>query len=113
MQIKNSNDKGVLVLSLFGRLTMDSEELLVERVKKVADGGARRLLVDLSGVDYVDSHGLGQMVAAHNLLGSLGGQIRFAGVSSKLQALLEMTHLPRVLHVDANRETSVAKLRGS
>jgi len=92
---------------------MDCETLLADRVKMAIDAGARRLLVDLSGIDYVDSHGLGQMVACHTLFASVGGEVRFAGASTRLRRLLEMTRLPRVLEVDRDVGTSLAQLRRS
>jgi len=89
---------------------MDSENLLVERVTKAADGGAHRLLVDLSGIDYIDSHGLGQMVACHHLLRSQEGRIRFVGLSEKLRRLVEMTRLPRVLEFDPDLASGLRNL---
>ena len=111
LRIHSRTHKGVLILRLLGRVTMDSEDLLLDRAKKAADGGVRRLLVDLSGVDYVDSHGLGQMVACHTLLSSQGGQVRFVGPSPKVQRLLDMTGLPKILKVDPTLATSLNRLR--
>jgi len=90
---------------------MDCETLLADRVKMAIDAGARRLLVDLSGIDYVDSQGLGQMVACHTLLSSQGGQVRFVGPSPKVQRLLDMTGLPKILKVDPTLATSLNRLR--
>lgn len=110
LQIQSRKKKGVVILEPRGRLTIDSQRLLHDEVKRRVKNGAERILVDLSGVSYVDSHGLGQMVACHGTLHGSGGQLRFAGVNQKLADLLEMTGLPRVLQVDRDQATALSKL---
>ena len=50
------------------------------------------------------------MVSCHNSLLRNQGQLRFAGVSEKVQMLLEMTHLPSVLRIDPDIETGLTNL---
>lgn len=108
--IHSRKEKQVVVVRLEGHLTMDSDTRLHDEIKRLLETGARRVLVDLSGVEYVDSHGLGQMVACHNALHSQGGRVRFVGVSQKLRRLLEMTRLPRILQFDPDLATGLSKL---
>jgi anti-anti-sigma factor len=110
LQIESRTEKGVMVVEPRGHLTLGNGTLLHREVKRMVENGAQCVLVDLSGVSYVDSHGLGQMVACHNTLRRSGGQLRFAGVSQKLSALLDMTGLPCVLQVDRDLATGLSKL---
>ena len=113
LQVQSRQEKGVTVVTPRGRLTLDYGSLLHDEVKRVVEGGARRVLVDLSAVEYVDSHGLGQMVACQTTLRRHDGQLRFAGLSQKLHRLIEMTSIPRILQFDADLGTSIVKLSGA
>lgn len=113
MQVQSRKEKSVVVVTPQGRLTLDHGSVLHDEVKRAVEGGARRVLIDLSGVEYIDSHGLGQMVACQTSLRRHEGQLRFAGLSQKLLRLLEMTSVPRILQFDPDVATGLGKLSGS
>lgn len=110
LQVESREEGRVTVVMPRGRLTLDYGSQLHDEVKRVVEGGARRVLVDLSSVDYVDSHGLGQMVACQTTLRRHEGHLRFTGLSQKLQRLMEMTSIPRILHIDSDYSTGLSKL---
>lgn len=112
LQVQSRQEKGVVVVAPRGRLTLDYGSALHDEVKRVVEGGARRVLVDLAAVDYVDSHGLGQMVACQTTLRRHDGQLRFTGLSQRLTRLMEMTSIPRVLQIDSDLASGLDKLGG-
>lgn len=103
----------MVVVTPRGRLTLDHGTLLHDEVKRALEGGAQRVLIDLAAVDYIDSHGLGQMVACQTSLRRHQGELRFSGLSEKLFRLLEMTSVPRILQFDPDLATGLGKLGGS
>lgn len=103
----------MVVVTPRGRLTLDYGSQLHDEVKRAVEAGARRVLVDLGAVDYIDSHGLGQMVACQTTLRRHEGQLRFAGLSQKLQRLVEMTSIPRILQFDSDLRSGLGKLTGA
>lgn len=113
LQVEIRQEKGVTVVAPRGRLTLDYGSKLHDEVKRVVEGGARQVLVDLAGVDYIDSHGLGQMVACQTTLRRHEGQLRFVSLSQKLMRLMEMTSIPRILQFDPDISSGLAKLTGS
>ena len=113
LDIKSREERGVTVVVPRGRLTLDYGSRLHDQVKRVVEGGARRVLIDLSAVDYVDSHGLGQMVACQTTLRRHEGQLRFAGLNEKVHRLMEMTSIPRILQFDSDLPTGLSKLAGT
>lgn len=102
-----------MVVTARGRLILEHGGVLHDEVRRQAEAGARRLVVDLSAVNYIDSHGIGQMVSCHTTLRSHDGEVRFAGLQQKVFRLIEITGVPRVLHFDPDLATALGKLSGS
>lgn len=88
---------GVIVLELVGRLNMVSTGLLRETVHAVVDHGSARIAIDLTGVDFVDSSGLGALVSGLKTARQAGGDLRIAGVNNQVRLVLGLTNLERVL----------------
>jgi len=60
-----------------------------------------RVIIDLQGVSFVDSAGLGILVSCHGKLHSAGGQLRLAGLNDRVLNVLKITKVDTVLHIDA------------
>lgn len=88
---------GVVVLALEGRLNMVSTAALREAVHGVVDGGSSRVAIDLSGVEFVDSSGLGALVSGLKTARQAGGDLRIAGANEQVRLVLGLTNLQRVL----------------
>jgi len=92
------------VLAVVGELDLFSYPLLRDRVRAVTMPG-RSVALDLSGVSFVDSSGLGAVVGARTHVRDSGG--RFAVIAppnSPLMRLLSLTGLDQVLPSHASRE---------
>ena len=79
------------------------------RVSDLIAGGASRIVVDLSGVAFVDSSGLGTLVSALKQLGSRG-DLALAGVQPAVAKLLQLTRLDRVFRTFPTAEDAVRGL---
>lgn len=88
---------GGVVLALHGRLNMVSTGSLREAVQNVVDGGSARIVIDLSGVDFVDSSGLGALVSGLKTTRQAGGDLRIACANDQVRLVLGLTNLERVL----------------
>ncbi|HET7100991.1 MAG TPA: STAS domain-containing protein [Terriglobia bacterium] len=96
---------GVTVLSLSGRVTLgDESSQLRSTIKELLKQGKKRLVLDLSKVSYIDSAGLGTLVAAYTSARNEGGDIRLANVTERFGELLNITKLVTIFSV----HTSVA-----
>ena len=83
----------VTVIDLNGRVTLgDATGLLRETVRKAAEGSSA-ILLNLAGVSYMDSAGLGEMVGAHASVTNRGGQVKLLHVQKRLHDLLQITRL--------------------
>ena len=91
--------EGWEVLTVTGEIDMATAPRFRQRLLALIGGGAQNLVIDLSGVDYIDSTGLGVLMGGAKRVRSAGGDIRLVTAGSRLTDLIELTRLDRVLDV--------------
>lgn len=106
-----TTDDGISVVSPSGRLTMVGAPDLRDMVSSLVQEGRTRLVVDLSGVTFLDSSGLGALVAGLKSARQAGGDLRIAAASEQVLLVLKLTSLDRVLEPHASVEAAFAELR--
>lgn len=77
-------------------------------VQEIVDGGARKLVIDLEAVSYIDSASIGCLMDIHRLLAQRGGAVSLSGPQSRVRTLLSMTGVPRIVAV--HRDEAAALL---
>ncbi len=87
------------------RLDTTTKDALTQQVKQIAHQKAALVLLDMSQVEFVDSSGLGAIVAALKSLRSAGGELALCQPSEQVKTLLEITGLERIIKVYPNRQT--------
>lgn len=90
---------GLAAVAVRGELDIHSSPELRAVLVGVLDGGATTLVLDLSGVAFMDSSGLSVLVVAHKRLGAFGGRLQLVGVNGVVARLLSVTGLTRVFDV--------------
>jgi len=88
---------GVTVVTPDGRLNMVAAPELREQLRTLVQDGASRVVVDLSGVESIDSSGLGALISGLKAARNAGGDLRIAAPNAQVMAVLELTNLNRVL----------------
>jgi anti-anti-sigma factor len=84
----------VAVLTLGGRLTVNDEPgQLKTAVARAISEGARHVVLDLAGVQYIDSTRLGELIASHVAVTRQGGQLKLAETPGRVAELLGMAGL--------------------
>jgi anti-sigma B factor antagonist len=97
MDITKRRVGDVTILDLKGKLTMnDGAELLRDTVASVVFQGERKLLLNLAGVPYMDSGGLGELVRCSLITGRASGAVKLINLTSKITDLLAITKLSNV-----------------
>lgn len=97
------------IVKLSGRMTLGMRLREVEsRIDEVASDGARKLIVDLSGVEYADSAGLGLLMILYGKMKTLGGQMRLVAPNATMQALFQRTCTDSILTIDPDLATALA-----
>lgn len=94
MDISERKVAGITIIDVSGRLVA-SDQLgrLKDKVTSLVFQGEKKIVLNLANVSYVDSSGLGEMVACHGSAMRGGGEIKLANTGKKIQDLLIMTKL--------------------
>jgi anti-sigma B factor antagonist len=80
-----------------GRLNMVSASALREIVSEALAAGRTRIVVDFSGIDFVDSSGLGALIGCLKSARQAGGDLRIAQPTAQVTMVLQLSNLDRVL----------------
>jgi anti-sigma B factor antagonist len=95
-------DSSTAVIRPHGRLTMVSTASLRSLVTETVESGRNHIVVDLSTTDFIDSSGLGALVAGLKTARQAGGDLRIAKPSEQVRTVLQLTNLDRVLRPAAS-----------
>ncbi|MBG0833076.1 STAS domain-containing protein [Planomonospora sp. ID67723] len=82
-----------------GEIDISTAPVLHARLQSALTAGGR-LLVDLSGVTFMDARGLGTLVAVNNTARELGGTVQLIGVPAAVRRLLRLTGLNRLFTLE-------------
>jgi anti-sigma B factor antagonist len=97
MEIRERTEGRFAVVELAGRFTVtDPPGLLRDAVTAAVDRGARDVLLDLSGVRYIDSTRLGELIAAHVTINRRGSSMKLVATPPRIAELLSMAGLDGV-----------------
>jgi len=100
---------GVTVVALDGRIVLGEESnALRERVKSLIAEGKTKVVLNMANITFIDSAGLGTLVAAHHSAKSQGAALKLAHLGSKFQEVLQITKLLTVFDVYNTEAEAVA-----
>jgi anti-sigma B factor antagonist len=101
---------GALVLHCQGRVLFRSEARALAGIVAEVLPSARRMVVDLAGIDSVDSGGLGELVLTHMWAEAAGYTLKFASPKKSVRHLFEITNLVSVFDVYASVPEAIAAM---
>lgn len=93
----STGPEGLLEIAGRGRLNMVAAPRLREVVADAVAEGARRVVINLAEVDFMDSSGLGALIGGLKTARQAGGDLRIAQVQPQVMMVLELTGMQRVL----------------
>jgi anti-sigma B factor antagonist len=100
VQVKIQEVDGVSVVGLQGRIVLGEESgTLRETVKGLLAGGKKKVVLNMSDVTYIDSAGLGILVAAYVSAKTQGASIRLCALGHKFREVLQITRLLTIFEV--------------
>jgi anti-sigma B factor antagonist len=111
MDIEKSEDGGVTIVVVRGVIKLGESALAFSSfLREVLDGGSNAVVVDLEGIDHVDSTGLGELVGYLQRFEAQGRKMAFVNPARRLRKLLELTRLVEVFPIYDDRAAAVAAL---
>ncbi|MGH9256455.1 MAG: STAS domain-containing protein [Vicinamibacterales bacterium] len=95
MQLEQRIVGDVAIVRVSGEITLKrgGDAMLHDKVRSLIEQGHKRVLVDMAGVSYIDSAGLGELVQAYSTTRNHGGSLKLFNPTERLRNLLVLTQL--------------------
>ncbi len=114
MQIEERTVGDVVVLDLKGRVTLgEGDQLLKDKVNSLVNQGRKRIVLNLAGVPYIDSAGLGEIVGSYTTVSRQGGSLKLLNLTKKITDLLAITKLLTVFETFDSEDEAVRSFSAS
>ena len=108
LEIRERQVGAIVVLDFEGDILIGAgSNMISERIKNLAEQGKFDVLLNMSGVRYVDSAGLGKLISGYTTLRREGGQVRLLGVTENVKDLLVITKLVTVFDTHEDEQQAL------
>jgi anti-anti-sigma factor len=101
MEITLRENNNVTIIDITGEIRRSDvmDVTLHQSVKDQLDDGKRNILLNLSNVEFIDSFGVGEILASYISTQNLGGKLKLSNISKKLYVVFQITMLTKVLEI--------------
>jgi len=109
MKIEARNRDDIVIFDLEGEIKRSeiTDVTLHQLVKEQLDSGKRKILLNFDAVDFIDSFGVGEILASYISTHNLGGKLKLVKISKKLFLIFQITMLTKVLDIYEEEETAL------
>ena len=112
LNIRERQAGDVTVLDMDGRITIGEGSIaLRSAIRRLLEEGKKKILLNLAGVGYIDSSGIGELVSSYITINKAEGQLKLLSLTQKLQDLLTITKLLTVFDVYDNEGEALASYK--
>jgi anti-sigma B factor antagonist len=100
MKISNREVDHVTIIDLDGRIVLgDETDQVRTAVRELIAKGKKKIILNLAGVDYIDSSGVGELVASFTAVRNSGGELKLLNLTQKVHDVLNVTKLYTVFDI--------------
>ena len=96
MEINTTINNGQVIVTLVGSMYVEEAAILREKLIAFMESGHKEFIIQLNKIDYIDSSGLGVLVAIQKRALQMKGGVILTGASGIVKELLELTRLNKV-----------------
>ncbi len=108
LRMTDRDVSGVNVLDIEGRIVLGEESnAFREKVKSLLAAGKKKIVLNLANVTYIDSAGLGTLVATFHSARSQGATLKLANLGAKFKEVLQVTKLMTVFDTYDNEAAAI------
>lgn len=108
LKVTSRTDGDVSVMDMNGRITIgEGDVILRDAIDKALKAGGKKILLNLSKVSYMDSAGIGELVACYKRSREKGGELKLLNPSGKVADLLQLTKLEEIFETFRDEETAL------
>ena len=109
LRMSDRDVNGVTVIDIDGRVVLGEESnSFRERVKSLLAAGKKKIVLNLANVSYIDSAGLGTLVATFHSARSQGATLKLANLGQKFKEVLQVTKLMTVFDTYENEASAIS-----
>jgi anti-sigma B factor antagonist len=103
----------ITVLDLKGKMTLgEGDELLKDKINGLLSAGKKKLVLNLEGVPYIDSAGLGEIVRTFTTVSRQGGSLKLLNLTKRIEDLLAITKLLTVFETFETESEAIKSFSG-
>ena len=104
----------VAIVDLNGKITLgENTGILRDELRSLLAQGTKSILLNMQGVSYVDSAGLGELVGAYTTAMNQGGSVKLLHLQGKMRDLMQITKLHTILPTFDNEQAAVSSFGAS
>ena len=108
VKITTRQTGAVTVVDLDGRITIGpTANEFGEKIRELTASGEKQLVLNLAELSYVDSCGIGALVASYSSLAKAGGVLRLLNPQKRVRELLDITHVSSLFQIFDNEAAAV------
>jgi len=108
LHIQQAVEDGILILRVDGELDLETAPALKKAVERGLLGAqVHNLVLNLSGVSFIDSSGIGVLLGRYKELSQVGGQVVLASLEPQVETVLELSGLGRVIPFAESEEEAL------
>ena len=102
----------VTILDMSGKITIgEGSVALRTAIRRLLEESKKKILLNLAGVGYIDSSGIGELVSSYTAINNAQGQLKLLSLTQKLQDLLTITKLLTVFDTFDSEEEALASFK--
>src|SRR5687768_10622485 len=116
MSLKTSThfQSNVAIVRLVGNITLgEASSELRDTVRQTLAAGHKAILLDLGGVGYIDSAGLGELVGCYATATNQGASLKLLNLQKKVQGLMQITKLTTVFETFDDEANAVRSMQNA
>ena len=91
------------------RLTYPILATFFAEVRQLVEGGARKVLIDLQAVTYIDSASIGCLMDIHRLLQEKSGVLKLSGLQPRVETMISMTGVHKIVQIHRDEQDALAE----
>lgn len=107
MKIAEEMHNGTIICHPEGEININNSSQLRKAFDEIIKRNEKKVLVDFSGVSYIDSSGLATLIEMFQRLKKIGGRIRFSGMDSKVKNIFEIVKLYKLFEIFDTQDSAL------
>jgi len=111
LSINTRTVDGILIVDCHGRIVFGEESAMLRDNLRKLIAENKRIVLNLGGVNYIDSGGLGTLVSLYTTAHNAGGSIKLANLTQRVGDLLQVTKLVTIFEVYDSEEEAIESFR--